>query len=263
MQTTHPSYFWVGSDEPFVDTKQIDQIGRVTLGRFGGCSRSGQYKNEDGAAILIGDDWEMTVVLDAHKTADSAALVLQHLAQHESRIRTDLDAPLTDAFQRIETTVLDFFQDPDFLAACATLQGETACLIAVRKGRFIWWFSVGDVVLYLFHPELMKMGQAALNERQFYEWIGRANTFALPVPSYTRGVRELRQGENRLFVTTDGLLECPGTPYADAMQLEESLRSGGVEELLSTIEAHGVRDSTTVVAWSVTIEESVTQPSDT
>lgn len=263
MQTTQSSYYWVGSDEPFVDTQQIDQIGRVTLGRFGGCSRSGQYKNEDGAALLIGDDWEMTVVLDAHKTADSAALVLLHLAQHESRIRTDLDAPLGEAFRRIETTVLNLFQDPDFVAACAALQGETACLIAVRKGRFIWWFSVGDVVLYLFHPDLMRMGQAALNERQFYEWIGRANTFALPVPSYTRGVRELRQGENRLFVTTDGLLECPGTPYADAMQLEESLRSGGVEELLSTIEAHGVRDSTTVVAWSVTIEESVTQPSDT
>lgn len=120
MQTTHPSYYWIGSDEPFVDTKQIDQIGRIKLGRFGGCSRSGQYKNEDGAAILIGDDWEMTVVLDAHKTADSAALVLEQLAQHESRIRTDLDAPLTDAFRRIETTVLDLFQDPDFLAACAT-----------------------------------------------------------------------------------------------------------------------------------------------
>lgn len=263
MQTIHPSYFWIGSDEPFVDTKQIDQIGRVTLGRFGGCSRSGQYKNEDGAAILIGDDWEMTVVLDAHKTADSAALVLQQLAQHESRIRTDLDAPLTDAFRRIETTVLDLFQDPDFLAACATLQGETACLIAVRKGRFIWWFSVGDVVLYLFHPDLMKMGQAALNERQFYEWIGRANAFALPVPSYTRGVRELRKGDNRLFVTTDGLLECPGTPYAEPKQMEDTLRSGGIAELLSTIEVQGVRDSTTVVTWTVTIDERVTQPSDT
>ncbi len=263
MQTRQSSYYWVGSDEPFVDTQQIDRFGRMMLGRFGGCSRSGQYKNEDGAAILFGNDWEMAVVLDAHKTADSAALVLQHLAQHESRIRDDLDAPLTEAFGRMETTVLDLFQDPDFIAACATLQGETACLIAVRKGRFIWWFSVGDVVLYLFHPDLMKMGQAALNERQFYEWIGRANAFALPVPSYTRGVRELRQGDNRLFVTTDGLLECPGTPYVEAMQIDKDLQSGGVEELLATIEALGVRDSTTVVTWTVTIDERVTQPSDT
>lgn len=107
------------------------------------------------------------------------------------------------------------------------------------------------------------MGQAALNQRQFYEWIGHANTFALPVPSYARGIRELRQGENQLFVTTDGLLECPGTPYADAMQIEETLRSGGVKELLSTIEVQGVRDSTTVVTWTVTINERVTQPSDT
>ncbi|MCY1691150.1 protein phosphatase 2C domain-containing protein [Exiguobacterium sp. SL14] len=185
------------------------------------------------------------------------------MAQHESRIRDDLDAPLAEAFGRIETTVLGLFQDPDFLVACTTLQGETACLIAVRKGRFIWWFSVGDVVLYLFHPDLMKMGQVALNQRQFYEWIGRANTFALPVPSYTRGVRELRQGENRLFVTTDGLLECPHAPCTEPRQIENALQSGGVAELLSTIEAYGVRDSTTVVTWMVTIEETVTQPSDT
>ena len=263
MHTTHVSYYWVGSDEPFVDQQQIDQWGPITLGRFGGCSSSGQYKNEDGVAVLVGDDWEMTVVLDAHKTADSAALVLQYLAQSESRIRGDLDAPLTEAFSRIETTVLNLFQRPDFLAACEALQGETACLIAVRKGRFIWWLSVGDVVLYLFHPDLMKMGQAALNQRQFYEWIGRANTFALPVPSYTRGVRELRNGENRLFVTTDGLLECPGTPFAEPKQIEEALQSGGIAELLSKIEANEVRDSTTVVTWTVTIDAHVTQPSDT
>lgn len=260
MQT---SYYWVGSDEPFVDTQQIDRFGPVTIGRFGGCSSSGQSKNEDGVAVLVGDDWEMSAVLDAHKTADSAVLVLHHLAQYESRIRRDLDAPLTEAFRRIETTLLELFQSPDFLAACATLQGETACLIAVRKGRFVWWLSIGDVVLYLFHPDLMKMGQAALNQRQFYEWIGRANTFTLPVPSYVRGVRELRQGENRLFVTTDGLLECPGMPYAEPVQIEEALRSGGVAELLSTIEAHGVRDSTTVVTWTVTVDAPVTQPSDT
>ncbi|MCY1691151.1 hypothetical protein OVA29_11055 [Exiguobacterium sp. SL14] len=72
MHTTQVSHYWVGSDEPFVDQQQIDQFGPITFGRFGGCSSSGQYKNEDGLAILIGEDWEMTVVLDAHKTADSA-----------------------------------------------------------------------------------------------------------------------------------------------------------------------------------------------
>ncbi|WP_231496852.1 hypothetical protein [Exiguobacterium sp. RIT341] len=73
----------------------------------------------------------------------------------------------------------------------------------------------------------------------------------------------MRQGENQLFVTTDGLLECPGTPYVEAMQIDKALQSGGVEELFATIEALGVRDSTTVVTWRVTIEEHATRPSDT
>ena len=35
--------------------------------------------------------------------------------------------------------------------------------------------------MYVFHDELHKLGQYALNQRHFYEWIGNVNTFDLPV----------------------------------------------------------------------------------
>ena len=42
----------------------------------------------------------------------------------------------------------------------------------------------------------------------FYEWIGNVNTFDLPVPCYSTGIRELRNGKNRIVMVTDGVLEC-------------------------------------------------------
>lgn len=64
----------------------------------------------------------------------------------------------------------------------------------------------------LFHLELANLGQYQVNRRQFYEWIGQANTFDQMVPCYSRGIRELRKGINRVLLTTDGLVECPNEP---------------------------------------------------
>ncbi len=58
-----------------------------------------------------------------------------------------------------------------------------------------------------FYEELHKLGQYALNQRHFYEWIGNVNTFDLPVPCYSSGIRELRTGKNRIVMVTDGVLE--------------------------------------------------------
>ena len=68
---------WVGSQKTFVDEINVCQIGRMYVGRFGGCSTAGQYKNEDGCLIWNGDDWDVGMVLDAHKTAQSADLILK------------------------------------------------------------------------------------------------------------------------------------------------------------------------------------------
>lgn len=169
-------------------------------------------------------------------------------------------------FKELENYFISLFEETQFLEACRSVQGETACLIAVRKEKYLWWFSVGDCLLYLFHPELMQLGQYAVNQRQFFEWIGRANTFGKAVPCYSSGTRELRQGKNRIFLTTDGLVECPGLPYADpeaiAKSFEGKTNEQGVEKLLKTIQEHSVRDSTTMVSWVINREEAAAMPSD-
>lgn len=69
-------FFWVGSQKDFIDKKDVLSIDRVTLARFGGNSSAGQYKNEDGCMILVGQDWELAVILDAHYSAESAELII-------------------------------------------------------------------------------------------------------------------------------------------------------------------------------------------
>ena len=158
------------------------------------------------------------------------------------------------------------FQSEDFLLACRNVTGETACLIVARKDQYVWWLSVGDCILFLFHQELAALGQYQLNQRQFYEWIGQVNTFEQEVPCYSVGIRELRKGENRLFLTTDGLIECPNGHYTNPNNIyhtfinsndEKSIRS-----MLDKIKENGVKDSTTIVSWKVDISKEATKPSN-
>ena len=74
------------------------------------------------------------------------------------------------------------------------------------------------------------------------------------MPCYTVGRRELRQGENHLFLTTDGLIECPNEPYANPEDIYNVFHHANDDE--STIQTmfkdiinNGVRDSTTIVSW--------------
>lgn len=253
---------WVGNETPFVDVISMESVGPITVGRFGGCSRSGQTKNEDGCIVWIGADWEWTMLLDAHDTAESAVLLIDYLTSHRLEIERILNEPVETMFASLERYVVSLLENKTFRTACQTVQGETACLFLVRKGKYVWWLSVGDVLAYLFHPDLSNHLQYKLNERQFFEWIGRVNTFDLPVPCYSRGIRELRQGINQLLLTTDGLIECPGAPFQDGKQLEQVMTTSyvGVKTLLTTIEQLGVRDSTTILAWAVEVEENVTMP---
>jgi len=167
--------------------------------------------------------------------------------------------------------LLALFQSPAFREQCAHLQGETACLICARKNRFLWWLSIGDCLVYLFHPELARLGQFALNQRSFFEWIGRANSLGLPVPCHASGVRELRRGENRILMTTDGLLEFGTRPFEDPRELcrwlgPESGVAGGsmearVRAALTRVKEGRGSDSATVIAWICEIAAGGLQPS--
>ena len=110
------------------------------------------------------------------------------------------------------------------------------------------------------------LGQFQLNQRQFYEWIGQVNTFDKAVPCFSSGVRELRKGINHIFMTTDGLLECPGEPFSNPMDLADILDAEQLEVafslILNEIEKNNVRDSTTMIGWTVKISQQGSIPSD-
>ena len=111
------------------------------------------------------------------------------------------------------------------------------------------------------------MQQYQLNQRNFYEWIGNVNTFELDVPCYSTGRRELRKGMNQLFMTTDGLTECPQITFdnpKDIMKVFDHSQSphDSVWQLLKAIETKGVRDSTTIVSWTVDVDQHATEPSN-
>ncbi|MFC4713484.1 protein phosphatase 2C domain-containing protein [Planococcus dechangensis] len=260
------SFNWVGSEQSFVDQLHIQQIGPVTVGRFGGNSTAGQTKNEDGCMVWANGtaDWEFTVVLDAHQTAESAELVTAEILRLENTIYQALSLPINQAFGELSKILLTAFGSERFRRACSEVQGETAVLCAVRKDKFLWWLSIGDCLLYLFHPELKALGEMQQNQRSFYEWIGKVNTFDLSVPCYSIGTKELRKGTNHILLTTDGLVECPNTAFSDPLEVakrfNEASNRGGVQALLEEIKEKQVRDSTTILSWMVEVESESTRP---
>ncbi|MFJ7731993.1 protein phosphatase 2C domain-containing protein [Lysinibacillus sp. NPDC097231] len=262
-------FSWIGSQENFIDQPNLYQIEHVIVGRYGGNSDAGQYKNEDGCLIWLDkkEDWEFAILLDAHNTSESAEIIIEQFISHKNEIKHLLSLPANQkTFKSIEEKILSIFQSEKFLTVCRNITGETACLIVVRKEKYVWWFSVGDCVLFLFHQELAALGQFQINQRQFYEWIGQVNTFEQDVPCYSIGIKELRKGENRLLLTTDGLIECPNEPYSNPVNIYNSFLNSkdneSIESMLKNIRRNGVRDSTTIVFWNINISKEATRASD-
>lgn len=260
-------FSWCGDQKSFIDTINIQNVGFARIGYFGGNSSAGQYKNEDGCLVWVDEEnkWEFAVILDAHNSTESIHVILQHFAMKKAEWQALFYLSVEQVFGRIEKAMLKMFQDEAFLTDCRSIQGETACLIIFRKDKYIWWFSVGDCLAFLFHPELVQLAQYQINQRQFYEWIGQVNTFEQSVPCYSSGIRELRSGMNRIFLTTDGLLECPNEPFAAKgiyrLIMDDTIEQG-IEILLRTIQENGIRDSTTIIAWDVHVTKTVTKPSN-
>lgn len=256
-------FSWIGSEKDYIDDIEVQSIGRVTVGLFGGNSSAGQYKNEDGCIVWTGEDWEFAAILDAHYSAESAELIIRTLEEYEHELMGLISKP---GFHHVQEKLLAIFQSDKFLDQCKMVKGETACLFCIRKDNYLWWLSVGDCVVYVFHPDFIALNQFQLNQRQFYEWIGQVNTFEKAVPCLTSGIRELRKGGNHIFMTTDGLLECPEEPFSNPMDLVNILDANQVEAafslILNKIEECNVRDSTTMIGWTVDISQKGSIPSD-
>ncbi|MFZ7942936.1 protein phosphatase 2C domain-containing protein [Bacillus sp. S3] len=244
---------WNGQEAPYIDQIKVESCEEMVLGRYGGNRLAGAFKNEDGAMVMKGADWEFGMILDGHNSSESVELVIKTIENEFDKLAIILEEPIDTALKSCESHILSIFQSEAFLASCKQIQGETACLLCVRKENYLWWLSIGDCVIYILHEELHKLGQYALNQRQFYEWIGQINTFSLPIPCYSSGIRELRTGQNRIVLLTDGVLECAGRYYETSSRLfadcyEGQIRSK-VEHILQQVHKNSGRDSATVICW--------------
>ncbi|AIQ56927.1 protein phosphatase 2C domain-containing protein [Paenibacillus borealis] len=262
-------FSWVGSDEMYLDHPATVTYKSMVIGRYGGNTAAGADKNEDGAYVLNepGGSWEFVMLLDAHKTAESAELLVRTIDSEAGEIIRLLSLPVHQAFHALEQFLLSIFKSEDFKSKCRQVTGETACLISVRMENYIWWFSVGDNSLYLLHPDLAARGQYALNQRNYYEWIGFVNTFDQPVACYSSGIRELRQGHNVIVITTDGILEVGARVLEDPRRLYlafagEKEMEKCVKDVLADVHQQLGRDSATVIAWSYENGRNGAMPSD-
>lgn len=269
MEHEANTFSWAGSEEMYLDHPATITRNRMVIGRYGGNTGAGADKNEDGVYVLseLGGGWEFAMLLDAHHTAESAELLIRTINDKTGEIIRLLALPVQQAFRELEAFLLSIFQSEAFIRECEHVKGETACLICVRMENYLWWFSVGDNSLYLLHPELAARGQYALNQRNYYEWIGFVNTFAQAVPCYSSGIRELRQGRNVIVMTTDGLLEVGARLLEDPHRLYEAFTGEKdlercVAEVLKGVHDQLGRDSATVVAWSYDNAKAGAMPSD-
>lgn len=190
------SFRWVGSELPLLDTPTVIRSGRVVVGRYGGNRGAGAQSNEDGALVWCASDggWEFAALLDAHFSAQSAELVIGTLEAERESLTAILAQPAQAALPALQQRVLGLFTAPEFRARCRQVEGEASCLLFARKGAYLWWLAIGDCVGYLFNEELARLGQFAVNQRIFYEWVGQRNTFDLPAPCYSSGTLLLRSG---------------------------------------------------------------------
>lgn len=261
---------WVGSAQTFIDEPSVVQYKHINLGRLGGNSKTGQNKNEDGCLIWwsLEQNWEFIMLLDAHSSDDSAKLITHYIMEARFDFLRILELPVQQSFQLIKEKLLHIFNSNTFLTDCKNIKGESSCLIVLRKEKYIWWFSVGDCLLYYFHPDLIRLGQFQLNQRQFFEWIGQMNTFNQEVPCYSTGVRELRKGENHIFLCTDGLIECPHAPFAHPERIFNLFSESAQQDteiilsMLETLQSKEVKDSTTIISWKVLNSKNASMPSD-
>jgi hypothetical protein len=255
-------YSWSGEAERHIDEPFVTRCGSVVVGLYGGSSQAGQTKNEDGAVVWASDQWEFAMLLDGHASSESVAALQDIILRARPEILAALDS---GDLWRVNQVLVSALQNPEAKRRLSSVRGESAVLICARSGNYLSWFAVGDNLVFLLHDELSAMGQYALNQRQFYEWVGEVNTFAGSIPALTQGVRELRQGENRILMITDGLLEYSGSPFTDGSFVASHFSECNemtVETALRLVhEARGY-DSATIIGWSYLNHEPAARPTE-
>lgn len=255
--TDNNSIYWIGNEDMSLDKWTIRTCGEITLGYYGGNSENGAYKNEDGALVICNSDnsCRFALLLDAHATSESCSLILNEIKKQQEELERIIDMPMKSIFTQLHNFFYRIFDSEDFKNKCRAINGETACLIVAQKDQYLWWMSIGDNLVYLFHKELAELNQFALNQRQFYEWVGKVNTFAQDIPCYSTGTRLLREGQNYIYLLTDGVLECGDRIFENGKQLYKELTQDtnivqAMAEIFKEVHRQKGRDSATIIGWS-------------
>lgn len=263
------SYRWIGDNPPYIDTPNVARCGDVVIGAYGGASAGGGFKNEDAAYVLCHPEgaWRFAALVDGHYTCESDEVIFAAIDAQRDRIVQAMDLPPGAAFEVVRSLLLDAFTAPEFREACSHVVGEASAIFCAQKGRFVFWMSVGDCLAFALHPELGGLGQFAMNQRHFYEWIGKSNIFDLEAPPFSSGIQELRSGLNSVVMVTDGLYEYPNSPFEDPTAVYGTLGpvqsnlEAGVLRALQVVHTGRGRDSATIIAWQVDVREQATRSS--
>ena len=268
MPDTIDTFSWIGSDSPHIGKPSITTAGKVVIGRYGGHEDAGAAQNTHGALVWAAPDgaWEFAALMAATTSAQSAALVLDVLQNAHTDLTHLLDEPASYAFPQLKILMESLFNSADFRAQAQQLYGESSVLLVARKGGFLWWMNIGDSVVYVLHPELAQRHHYALNQRHAFQWVGRSNTFALPVPAYSNGVCELRQKRSTLVMTSGSLLDTGSVTFADpslfyAWFMERDDLSESVQMALLEVYKSVSAASVTLIAWRTDNPNPASQPS--
>jgi serine/threonine protein phosphatase PrpC len=244
---------WHGKDNMFFNEIHVESNEGIVIGNYGGYKN--QPMNEDGYYIIKGSNHTFAMLLDAHTTMSSATMMIDFMSQIEEELEEVLSKPVGAAFAACEQLVLGHLQSNAFTQLSQSIVGETAVLFVLQIDNYLWWLSVGDNSLYVFHPEFAELGQYRLNQRVFYQWVGQKNAMNLQVPCYQRGTLELRKGLNTILLLTDGVLEAGSRQFESSNLLMKVLLSEGLEKgcksILNTIKAEKGSDNATLITWQV------------
>jgi serine/threonine protein phosphatase PrpC len=256
---------WNGNIATYIDKINIFKTAGVVHGCFGGSSESDACHNEDGYwTIVEKDNFVISVIFDAHATNESVIYITNALKKKQEALLDAAKLGLKESFKVVSHIIHDMLFDVDFLDTAKNVIGETAFLICYQRAEFLWWLSVGDNALYVFHDEFNELGQYQVNQRIFYQWIGQKNALSLDVPCYSQGTLQLREGKSTIVMLTDGILEIEGRPYEDCRLLKTVFEENELEEatriVLEKVQNLKGRDNATIISWRVNSTHEVLRP---
>ncbi len=243
---------WNGSIDASIDKVQSMTLEHVALGIFGG---EGTVKNEDGLIVMVGEDGSVfSVLFDAHATNTSVLYLTHEIIVKKELIFEYLKCDIAECIGQIEKLLECWLKSEATLRELNALKGETAFLVCLQKGAYLWWLSVGDNSLYALHKEFSELGQYRLNQRVFYQWLGEKNAMDLTVSCYSKGTIQLRKGKTILVMLTDGVLEIDGRPFEDNEKLNQYFQGSSLEDaidnILNEVKFLKGKDNASVIAWA-------------